>query len=320
MQWDDLKHFLAVARTGSLTEAARNLKTSAATVSRRIASLERELGARLFDRRKTGYELTEGGDAIRANAETVEDAVFAVERQAMGCDPHATGKVRVATTEDLAAFVIAPHLAKFRRDHPAIALEITTRLDFANLSRRDADIAFRAARPQQGDLLIRRVGLIEFGLYAARSYAEARDLRPGLTNLSGVEIITWTEELAHLRGGPWFADHARGATVALAANSTRVHQAACKAGIGVAILACIAADPDPDLVCLLPPERVLSVEIWLVVHRDLARRARVRAVMDFLNELGCGMGRRRVERPLPRSEHVPTASGEASAVRVQTAP
>jgi DNA-binding transcriptional LysR family regulator len=285
MQWDDLKHFLAVARTGSLTEAARNLKTSAATVSRRIASLERELGARLFDRRKTGYELTEGGDAIRTNAEAVEDAVFAVERQAMGRDLRATGKVRVATTEDLAAFVIAPHLAKFRRDQPAIALEITTRLDFANLSRRDADIAFRAARPQQGDLLIRRVGLIDFGLYAAKSYAEARDLPPGLTDLSGVEIITWTEEWAHLRGGPWFAEHARGATVALAANSTRVHQAACKAGIGVAILACIAADPDPDLVCLLPPERVLSVEIWLVVHRDLARTARVRAVMDFLTEV-----------------------------------
>jgi DNA-binding transcriptional LysR family regulator len=291
MEWDDLKHFLAVARNGSLTEAARGLKASAATVGRRIASLERELGARLFDRSQTGYVLTESGEAIRTKAEEVEEAVLAVEREAVGRDLHASGKVRVATTEDLAAFVIAPRLANFRAGCPDISLEIVTRLDFANLTRRDADIAFRAVRPQQGNLIIRRVGVVDFGLYAARSYAERRGLEPGLCDLSNVELVTWTEEWTHLRGGPWFAQHAPGATVALAANSTRVHQAACRAGIGVAILACISADPDPNLVCLLPPERVLSVEIWLVVHRDLGRVARVRAVMDFLADLGPTMSR-----------------------------
>jgi DNA-binding transcriptional LysR family regulator len=106
------------------------------------------------------------------------------------------------------------------------------------------------------------------------------------------EIITWPEEWAHLRGGPWFAEHAPKSTVAVAANSMRVHQAACCAGVGVALLMCIAADPDPDLVCLLPPERVLSAEIWLIVHRDLSRTARVRAVMDFLAGLGPTMRRR----------------------------
>jgi DNA-binding transcriptional LysR family regulator len=321
MEWDDLKHFLAVARSGSLTEAARNLKTSAATVSRRIASLERELATRLFEHRQTGYQLTESGEAIRIKAEAVEEAVLAVERQAIGRDLHASGKVRVATTEDLAAFVIAPHLAEFRRDYPDISLEIVTRLDYASLTRRDADIAFRAVRPQQGDLIVRRVGVVDFGLYAARSYAERRGLEPGLSNLSEMEIVTWTEEWAHLRGGPWFAQHAPGATVALAANSTRVHQAACKAGIGVAILACIAADPDPDLVCLLPPERVLSVEIWSVVHRDLSRTARIRAVMDFLAELGPTMGRQAVtvSDPAGRSGSTyPSACRPSSAPRRRT--
>jgi DNA-binding transcriptional LysR family regulator len=205
----------------------------------------------------------------------------------------------VATTEDLAAFVIAPRLAGFRRDYPAISLEITTRLDFANLTRRDADIAFRAARPQHGNLLVRRVGVVDFGLYAAKSYAETHALKPGVSDLSDAEIITWTEEWSHLRGGPWFAKHAPGCAIALAANSTRAHQAACKAGIGVAILACIAADPDLELICLLPPERVLSVEIWSVVHRDLARTARVRAVLDFLAELGPSMGRQISQSRVP---------------------
>ena len=116
-------------------------------------------------------------------------------------------------------------------------------------------------------------------LYAAKSYAAAHELKPGLRNFSNVDIITWTEEFAHFRGGPWFAEHARNATVALQANSRRIHYGACKAGLGLAILPCLSADRDPDLVRLLPPEQVFVAELYLVTHRDLARTARVRAVI-----------------------------------------
>ncbi len=282
MEWNDLKHFLAVARSGSLTDAARTLKTSAATVGRRITALESELGARLFDRTPGGYTLTESGEAVRRKADDVEEAILAVEREAVGRDLRATGKVRVSATDDIGTYVIAPHLADFRRCYPGIELEIVARMDLVNLSRREADLAIRGMRPSQGDFVIRRAGAWHFGLYAAKAYAAAHDLQPGLDDLSDADIITWTEEWAHLRGGPWFAEHARGARVALASDSRRVHQAACKAGIGLAILPCAVADRDPDLVCLLPPQRVLSIDLWLVVHRDLVRTARVRAVMDFL--------------------------------------
>jgi DNA-binding transcriptional LysR family regulator len=291
MEWDDLKYFLAVARSGSLTAAADSLNGSAATVGRRIAQLEQQLGARLFVRSQSGYVLTDSGDAIRRKAEDVEEAVLGVEREAVGRDLRASGRVRLATTDDLATLVVAPQLAQFRRDYPGIALEIVSRLEFANLTRRDADVALRAARPQQGDYLIRRVGAIDFGLYAARRYADAHELTADAADLSRIDIITWTEEFAHLRGGPWFAKHAPKARIALAANSPRVHYAACKAGLGVTIVPCIAGDDDPDLVRLLGPERVLSVEIWLAVHRALARTARVRAVMDFLGSLGPHMVR-----------------------------
>src|SRR5690242_7596290 len=101
MEWDDLKHFLAVARSGSLTEAAQDLKTSPATVGRRIAALEAKLGAQLFDKHQTGYTLTHSGEAIRAKADVVEEAVLAVEREAMGRDLQATGKVRLAASDDV---------------------------------------------------------------------------------------------------------------------------------------------------------------------------------------------------------------------------
>ena len=127
----------------------------------------------------------------------------------------------------------------------------------------------------------RHVGWWNLGLYAGRGYAESHSLKPGVTDLSGLEIITWNE-VADWRGGPWFAEHAHDAAVALAANTRRIHHAACKAGMGIAILPCLMADNDPDLIRLLPPEQVISVELWLVVHRDLVRTARVRAVIDFL--------------------------------------
>jgi DNA-binding transcriptional LysR family regulator len=286
MEWDDIKHFLAVARSGSLTDAARELKSSAATVGRRVAELESKLGARLFDRSQAGYSLTECGEAIRLKAEDIEEAVLAIEREAGGRDRRATGRVRLAATEDMATYLIAPRLPDFRRDCPGISLEIVTRLDLANLTRRDADIALRGARPQHGDYVVRRVGRVDFAVYASKAYAQAHGLVPDLEDFSQIEVITWTEEWAHLRGGAWFANHAPKAPIALAANSTRLHHAACRAGVGVTILPCFAGEADCELICLVPPERVLSIDLWLVVHRDLSRTARVRAVMDFVAGLG----------------------------------
>src|SRR5438874_585440 len=140
MDWDDLKHFLAVARSGSLTEAARTLKTSAATIGRRIATLEINLGVKLFERRQTGYSLTESGESIRLRAEEVEEAILSVERAALGRDVRASGKVRVTTSSEIATTWIAPCIPKFRFAYPGIVLEVIATPDVVNLTRREADI------------------------------------------------------------------------------------------------------------------------------------------------------------------------------------
>ena len=121
MEWDDLKHFLAVARTGSLTQAGLTLRVSVATVSRHIGALERRLGARLFDRKHNGYELTESGVAVRSKAEQIEQAVLSVEREVLGRDRKVSGRVRITTGDDIAALVVAPKLAEFSARHPAIS-------------------------------------------------------------------------------------------------------------------------------------------------------------------------------------------------------
>jgi DNA-binding transcriptional LysR family regulator len=108
----------------------------------------------------------------------------------------------------------------------------------------------------------------------------------GHQTLRGAQIITWNDEYRHLGGRRWLAEHALGTRVSLAANSRLIQFAACKAGLGVGILPAFAADREPDLVCLLPPRKVLSTKLWLVVHHDLAQVVRVRAVMDFLAASG----------------------------------
>jgi DNA-binding transcriptional LysR family regulator len=286
MEWDDLKHFLLVARLGTLTKAAQVLRTTPATVARRIAQLETKLGARLFERKYSGYQLTEVGKRLLVKAEEVEDTILTIEREALGQDAKPAGRVRLTTTEDIATLAIGPHLAAFARRFPEIRLEILSSREILSLARGEADIALRTVRPARGGLVIRQAGWWNLALYAAKSYAEQHGLRAPLSDLSGVEIITWTQDLAHFRGGPWFGEHARNAKVALAASSRRLHYAACKAGMGVAILPSLLADDDEDLIRLLPPERVISAKLWLVVHRDLSRIPRVRSVMDFLAEIG----------------------------------
>src|SRR5262249_53071430 len=159
-------------------------------------------------RQQTGYTLTESGTAIHKKAEEVEEAIVSVEREALGRDLHVSGRVRLATSDELATHVIAPHFGEFRRCYPGIVLEVVGRQDLANLTRREADVALRSARPEQHNLMVRRAGWWKCGLYAAKSYAAARDLKPGIREFSNLDIITWTDESAHFRGGPWFAENA----------------------------------------------------------------------------------------------------------------
>jgi DNA-binding transcriptional LysR family regulator len=293
MEWDDLKHFLAVARLGTLTRAAHALQTTPATVARRVANLETSWNSQLFTRKYTGYTLTEAGKALLARTEEVEGAISAMRREALRSAAHAAGQVRVTTTEDIATLVLSPRLVEFARRFPQVQLEILATREVVSLARGDADIALRTVRPARGGLVIRQAGVWNLGLYAAKGYAQAHNLRPGVSDLSGVDIITWTKEHAHLRGGPWLAEHARNANVAFTANARRVHYAACKAGMGVAILPSLLADADDELIRLLPAERVISARLWLLAHRDVVRVPRVRAVMNFLAEIGPRHSRQR---------------------------
>lgn len=281
MEWDDLRYFLAVARTGSLSAAAEKLRASPSTVSRRVSQLERALSVSLFDHHQTGYTLTDDGTDLFFQAETVELSVTDLEMKVAGRDRQPEGHVKFATAENLANYVILPEIARFKARYPGIVLEVSTGIGSVSLSRREADLAVRLSRPEQGNVNIRRIGTQRFGLYGSPDYL-SRQQREGRTDF---DYIVWGEEFAHLPMMAWLDRMLMGRPPALIAHSLYGQLVAARAGLGLAVLPCFLGDPEPGLRKVELEGDMVEQEIWLVIHRSLAGSARVRAVADFMAEL-----------------------------------
>lgn len=284
MDWNDLRFFLAVARTNSLTKTAATLKVSQSTVSRRIGALESSLRTSLFLHHQTGYFLTDAGQALLSYAEEVESRVGALEHAFAGRDGDAAGTVRLATAETLANHLIIPALPQLQADYPAIRLELITGVNTVSVVRNDADIALRLVRPEQNTLKIRKAGVMASAVYAAESYLRAHPAPPDAP-LRGRRFITWDSSFSHLPAARWFDEQVADKTSMLATTSLVTQLSAVNAGLGLAVLPCFIAARQPGLVEVLPPGQVLSEDLWLVTHADLIASARIKAVAEFLMTL-----------------------------------
>ncbi|CAM3804062.1 LysR family transcriptional regulator [Corallococcus sp. ZKHCc1 1396] len=266
LDWEDLRFFVALARAGSLSAAARQLKVSHATVGRRVAALEDTLGRALFDRRVDGYALTAEGAAVLELATGMDERALAILRRA-GQESGLTGTVRLTAAETLAERFLIPRLAEFHRRHPGIELEVLSDPRSLSLARREADVAVRLARPQAGELFTRRLAAMTYGVYVA----------------PGGDTSAWVgydDSFAHLPEAQWLAQHAAGARVALRANGLAAQFAAVRAGFGKAVMPRWFAEEEGGLVEVPPPAPPPVREAWLVVHRDLKDVPRVRALID----------------------------------------
>ena len=280
MDWNDLKYFLGVARSGSLTQTSKTLGVSQSTVSRRIAELETSIGMTLFQRHQTGYFLTDDGSQVLRHAELVEDNILALERGAVGLDKTPAGIVRLATSENLATDLIIPALPAFQNEYPEIRLEIITSTVTAELERREADIALRVVRPTRGNLKVRRVGHMSYSVYGSRDYLDRTPVVEG-EPLGGRHFIAWDDGHAYLPAAVWLAREHPGCKIALVTSSLPAQIAAVRAGLGLAVIPDFLTQND-DFIRVIPSDRLFSAEVWLVTHADLVASARVRAVSDFL--------------------------------------
>ncbi|MDH7804477.1 MULTISPECIES: LysR family transcriptional regulator [unclassified Rhizobium] len=273
--WENLRHFLAVARSGTLSGAARALKVDHATISRRLAALEAELDVTLVDRLPRSSRLTTIGQQVFDQAIAMENAADGIARIARAAHTPLVGKVTLSAPPVLAAHVLAQHLAQFRSRYPDIRLSLAAQAQQVSLSRREADVALRLVRPEENGSFTRKLGTMAFGLYARSDYVH-RDAPDRW------QFIAYDESFADMPQQKWLLGIAGTRPIACELNDISGHLIAVRAGAGVAGLPCFLGDADPNLVPVGKDIPAFSRDIWLLVHRDLRKTPSVRAVMDFV--------------------------------------
>lgn len=283
--WDDIRFFLAVARAGSLSAAARALRTSQPTVGRRVDALEGRLGATLFDRHRLGLSLTVAGRGIWETACQMEAAAHAVERHVLGEDARLQGPVRISVTEGMGAIWLTPHLMRFQRENPAITVEIVSDNAVVDLTRGGADIALRLTRPQQPELVGKRVGYLTLRLYASTVYTSVFGAPQNIAEVADHKIVDFSWIYASARGNRWRALAETHSNIAYRSNSSLAQLNAIVCGFGIGLLPSYVEDLYSTLEPILPYVVWPQQEIWLVSHQDTRGNARIRSALDYLIDL-----------------------------------
>ena len=278
MHWDDLRIFLAVAREGSISGAAKRLDVQHSTVSRRIQSLESQLATRLIDRKTSGYELTEAGEELKLSASKIEAEVLQFEGALGGLDTDAAGELRVTAINNMATTLLMPIFARFSEAHPKITLHVQVSNKFVRLAERDADIAIRLTNTPTDTLIGVRLATVATAIYGMQELCAAVQVGETPEKWIGVECCGFHKELTSAACPD--ADHT------LFIDDTLVTVAALKQGAGLAYLPCFLGDREPGLSRLRPPDPEHELGLWLY-HHDLRRTKRITLFREhMLKEIG----------------------------------
>ncbi len=282
MGWDDLRHVLAVGRTGGVSGAARQLGVTHTTVSRRIAALEERLGVRLFDRLPNGQVPTDAGREAIAVAEEMEHAVTGLERRVVGQDAELQGQVVLTAPLMVLMGPFMQVVAQFCAVHPQVALKVLATTDLLDLHRRDADIALRATDAPDERLFGVRLTGQRSAIYATPGYLD----RFGETLRRAPEEVAldWIGHTGHDQPLPEIAAVYPRARLSLALDDKLAMLAAAKADMGVVRLPCFHGDRDSALMRVPGLGLFRYPDKWVLTHPDLRHTARVRLVMRFITD------------------------------------
>jgi DNA-binding transcriptional LysR family regulator len=285
MEWSDVRIFLAVVRGASLGEAARSLGVSHPTVGRRIKVLEDEAGQPLFRRTGDGLVLTDAGDAVLALAESMENSALSMERRLAGNQDRLEGILRISSAEWFAGHVLAPVLAELGRRHPAVVPEVIASYRLLDLSRRDADVAFRIVPFTEPDIVQRRLMTISYGLYGSADTARAMQDDP-----ASVGLILMNTAQSHFPDVAWVLDRFPLSRRVFTSTSRTVQAQMCLRGMGVAVLPRPLGDAVSGLQRIDAPDQPPTRDVWVGYHQDLRHMDRLRAMLDLADTMLSGSG------------------------------
>lgn len=277
IDWQDIHHLVMLGRLGTISAAAKALRVDHATVSRRVASLEKSVGLKLVIRLPKECRLTKDGEALVTIASEMSDIADAVSRYTRSAGAPMSGTVTVSALPVLANTVIAPSLPMMRERYPALNLVLNATSSIVSLSKGEADIAIGFVRPETPASIVRKIGTLELGLYATE----------GLVSRPPEEwtFVGFEETLSHIPQQIWLGRFAGARQFVLRSNDVTIQHSVARGGLGAAILPRLLGDHDPQLRRIDVENAVAPRELWLSVHADMRKSPIVRAVMDYLIDL-----------------------------------
>jgi DNA-binding transcriptional LysR family regulator len=281
MNWDNLRIFLAIARSGQILAAAKALHLNHATVARRLDQLEEDLDTKLFERRTTGTVLTPAGEKLLVRAERVESELL--QADAASASNTVSGTVRVGAPDGFGTFHLAPSLAKLANAYPGLTIQLVPLPRTFSLSRREADIIVTIERPKMGRAVIKKLTDYSLSVYAAKSYLKRHGNIQSTDDLAGRLFITYVEDIAYSRALDYTAELAKLMPRHYECGSVIAQMEAVRAGEGIGILHDYAAAQYRELTRILPGMRFTRT-YWLMSHPDTHDTARVSAVYRAIVE------------------------------------
>ncbi len=281
---NDIRYFLAVSETGSLSGAARKLGVTQPTVGRRIKAMEDALDARLFERLPNGLLLSSTGEEILDSAIAIEENAWIISNQVSGEEKKLEGKVSLATSEGLASTWVLEKIPLFHEQHPDITLEIIGGISQVDMLRRESDVALRIGSPGDEELVGQCLGKVGFGLYASTEYLAQFNEPRKLSDLADHKIIEAVGEIANFIQARELRSLTEQSNIGLFTNNLAIQTQAVVNGLGITSLPNYVAERSPNLKRILLEEFETTLDIWLLTHRGLKFTARVSAVRDFFKD------------------------------------
>lgn len=282
--WGDLQDFLAIARAGQIARAAAQVGVDATTIGRRLRRLEARLGATLFEQTREGQVLTEAGERLLAQVETMQRASERIGETGDGDRDTLSGLLRVSVSEGFGTWLVAEHLHDFARRHPALTIDLVASSGFLSPSKREADAAVLLERPGAGPVVASKLADYTLRLYASRDYLDRHGTPTRATIATDHRLVGYIPDLLYSPELRYLREIDAALSPALRSSSINAQARLIASGAGLGVLPHFIAGNDPALVRVMP-EVEIARAFWLVTHRDTRQLRRVRAFRAWLVEL-----------------------------------